>query len=284
MRETPPLPLTREIDISSLTRRNPCDSTIILGSFWPYSTHNYESCLVKCFKQACPVHDFQPGIGLLCEIYARRILERLDGERFDWTARALSSSERRPESVRPLALLESILCRELGASSLTGLFFRSEPRPPMRVTDQLSGPGAMLRRIRYAAQDLFIRPTSLGGSTLLIDDIYNTGASMRLYSQALKEFAGVERVTGANLAATRFKAGRDGLGNLRLDTSELNSHPEFEVVWLDSKRVFHARESCQSTVGTPTAKLRFLAESIAAPCPACSPAPRHWELFRGLFR
>lgn len=283
MRRPAPIPLSRETDFPALTCIDPCDRVIILGSFWPYSTHSLESCIVKCFKQCHPVDGFQPEIGLLCEIYVRRILEKLGTVRFGWVARALSSSECKPDQQRPLALLESILCRELGADSLTRVFFRSEPRPPMRMVGPLSGRDALMRRLRYAAQDLFIVPENAGGSVLFLDDICNTGASARLYCHVLKRFAGAESVTCANLAATRFSAGKDGRGRLSLDTAEFEGRPEFGVAWLDSQPAFHTREDCPGIVGRPAAKLTFLAERTAPPCPVCRCRSEPKKRFLGLF-
>ncbi len=279
-----PIPVSREIDISLLVNANPCDRIVLLGSYWPYATHNYESCVVKSFKESHPVEDFQPGIGLLCETYARKILKDLHGEsQFRWTVRVLSSSEQKPDTQRPLALLEGFLCGELGLQSLTQVLFRSAPRPPMRTLEPLSGSEALLRRLRYAAQDLFMVPVFAGGAALLIDDIYNTGASMRLYAQVLKQFAGVDRVVGVNLAAMRFKAGRDGHGRLSMDTSEFESRPEFVIRWLDSERVVHSREDCQGIAGRATAKLGFLADRIGVACRLCHPVVRE-RRFWGLLR
>ena len=47
----------------------------------------------------------------------------------------------------------------------------------MRFVKRLSA-GSMEARMRYAAEDLFMRPETLGGRVLLLDDILNTGASM----------------------------------------------------------------------------------------------------------
>jgi hypothetical protein len=278
-----PVSVARSIDAASLTDTSPCESVVCLGSFWPYSKHSYESHIVKGFKECNPTNDYQPHISRLCEIYAGLIVQRLGDVRFDWVARALGSTEQKPEPERPLALLESILCSRLGAKSLTHLLYKTESRPAMRLVGQLSGPDVLRRRIQYAAQDLFITPAPAGGRALLIDDIFNTGATMRVCAYALKEFAGIESVTGMNLAATRFKAGRDGHGRLQLDTSQFEPVPDLGSVWLDANGMFHEDEACPIIEGAASARLRFLAEKRAAPCPACAHAPKPKRRFWGLF-
>jgi hypothetical protein len=256
---------------------------ICLGSFWPYLKHNYESHLVKGFKECNPIDLHQPHVGRMCDIYAEMIIERAGQSHFDWIARVLGSTEQKPESHRPLALLESILCNRLGAKSLTQALFKTQSRPAMRQVGQLSGPDVLRRRVQYVSQDLFIVPSSVGGRVLLIDDILNTGATMRVYAQALKQFAGVDSVTGVNLAATRFKAGKDGHGRLQLDAAKFDAHADLRSVWVDASGVFHDQESCLSVQGKVSPKLRFLAEKCASPCAACTPASKPRRRFWGLF-
>lgn len=278
----PPISVSRSIDAVRLSTADPCDALICLGSYWPYSKHSHESHIVKGFKECNPTPGYEPHITRLCDIYARLIVERFGSEHFDWVARVLSSTERQPEPTRPMALLESILCKRLGAQSLTHLFFKSEARPAMRLVGQLSGPDVLRRRIQYAAQDLFVAPAPTVGRALLIDDIYNTGASMRVYAQALREFAGIESVVGVNIAATRFKGGKDGHGMLQVDTSAFESHEELRLAWVDSKSVCHASESCGAISGKASGKLRFLAEKLAAPCTMCYPSPKPRRRLWGL--
>ena len=159
-----------------------------------------------------PVTDFEPGISALCEFYANLVIGAVAGFKLDSVVRVLSSSEKEPDALRPQSLLADAVCRRIGARNFTHLFFKSESRPPMRTVEHLSGPEALKNRIRYAAQNLFIKPFDLGGTVLLIDDIMNTGASMRVYAHALKSFAGVDRVIAVNLAATRFNAARTATG------------------------------------------------------------------------
>lgn len=278
----PPACLSRELDAARLSETDPCESIICLGSFWPYLTHSYESHLVKGFKECNPAADYQPHISRMCDIYAGLIADRVGNRRFDWIARVLSSTEHKPESTRPLALLEDTLRERLRANSLTALFFRTESRPAMRQVGQLSGPDVLRRRIHYVAQDLFIAPSEVGGRVLLIDDILNTGATMRVYAQALKQFAGVQSVVGVNLAATRFRTGKDGRGRLQLDVSRFESLDKLHSVWVDAAGVYHEDEACASIQGSVAPKLAFLAQKRAAPCTACAsmqkPKRRFWGL------
>jgi len=278
-----PVALRREIEIPALCAENPCDIVYILGSFWPNSKSSYESHLVKGFKECCPVADFRPHIMQLCEFYAGRALEKLEGWKFDWVARVLASTETSPDDTRSMALLAEVLCRRLAVRDLTHLFYKSESRPSMRRVERLSGPESLDRRVGYVLQDLFIKPARMGGTVLLVDDILNTGASMRVYAHALKHFAGVERVIGLNLAATRFHQGKDGLGRLNLDTTPIEPLPGFDTLSLDKNHVSHALATCPSLTKPLTPTLRFLAEKRASPCPACCEAPKQkrkwWKVF-----
>lgn len=280
----PPVPLVSRIDAAYLSAHDPYDSLFCLGSFWPYSRHSRESHLVKGFKECSPVSEFQPQVTRLCESYARLISSRLDGTSCDWVARVLGSTETRPDSSRPLALLEDILCGMLGAKSITHLFFKSDDRPAMRQVSQLSGPEVLSRRIRYAAGNLFVSRADVGGRVLLLDDIFNTGASMRVYAQALREFAGADSVAGANLAATRFRAGKDGHGRLQLDTAEFAADAALDTVWVEPDGVFHKSEDCSRVRDKTAAKLRFAAEKSGPPCGSCCLPPKPERRFWGLLR
>jgi len=306
-----PLAIRNTVDVESLVRADPCDAAHVLGSFWPYSRASFESHIAKGFKECIPARDFEPHISALAEFYARRVLhaihppdlvilsgaKNLGGEaeilrpaqndnrrkvgvRLDWVVRVLGSAETEPDPGRPLSVLAGVLCRLTGARDASHLFFKSESRPPMRVVGRLSGPEAMKGRLRYVAQDLFIRPADLGGTALLIDDIANTGASMRIYAQALKSHAGIERVVAVNLAATRFAKGRDGRGMLTLDTTELDSHPSLRHVLVDSSGIYHLLEGCPAIKAPFSCEMRFVAERKAAPCPSCcvvaKPKRRWW--------
>jgi hypothetical protein len=152
----------------------------------------------------------------------------------------------------------------------------------MRTVSHLSGQDSLKRRIHYVAQDLFIRPSKSGGTVLLIDDIYNTGASARVYAHALKEHAGVDAVHVVNLAATRFHKGRDGHGRLNLDLAGLNDHPDLSCVWLDSNSVYHRSAECANLQASACCEMLFLAQQKGGACPACSQAEhpvRKWWQF-----
>lgn len=275
----PPVPLREALDIGELCCTDPCDVNLALGSFWLGSRTSFESRLVKAFKACVPTQDFEPHISQLCRFYATLVVERTRGDKFDWVIRVLSSSESEPDPSRPQSLLADMLCSITGARNATDMFFKSAARPPMRVVDRLAGAEALKARLRYVAQDLFIRPGKLSGSVLLIDDICNTGASTRVYAAALKQFAGASRVDAVNLAATRFARGKDGRGMLQLDVSGLADHPSLGQVWTDGAGVEHIRQDCPSAQKPIACDVRFMVERSANPCPDCAPAPvaaRKW--------
>jgi len=89
----------------------------------------------------------------------------------------------------------------------------------------------------------------------------------------LKGYAGVDSVMCVNLAATRFKAGKDDHGWLRQDTTEFESCDGLLLVWTDNAGFFHATESCAALGGAASVMLRFLAEKRAEPCRTCCPTP-----------
>lgn len=275
----PPIPLRNALDVAELVRTDPCDRTLVLGSFWPYSRASFESRLVKAFKACCPANDFEPHISTLARFYAGLAVDSVRPDSFDWVVRVLGSAETQPESARPQSLLVDMVCAATGARDATDFLFKSQARPPMRVVDRLAGAEALKARLQYVVQDLFVRPRQLHGSVLLIDDIANTGASTRVYAAALTQLAGASRVYAVNLAATRFAAGKDGRGMLRLDTSGLAGNPALGEVWTDSGGVFHAGRDCPSIEKPATCEVRFIAERAAKPCPACigqPPTSRKW--------
>ena len=274
-----PVPLRSALDVEALASNCACDSVHVLGSFWPNSKTSFESQLVKSFKDCIPAHDFEPHVSDLSRFYAGLVLEPVSEEKFDWVVRVLSSSETRPEDFRPLSKLVDLLCTRSGARDLTHLFFKAESRPPMRVVKRLRGADALKGRIRYVLEDLFISPRGLGGHVLLVDDIYNLGASSRVYAHALKTYAGAQRVTSVNLAATRFAGGKDGHGMLKLDTTALGEYPLLGEVWLDAQEVFHRSADCASLRPPASCVPRFAAQQCAEPCPDClgrQARPRKW--------
>lgn len=277
-----PVALRRVIDPQRLRQHNPCDRVHIFGSFWPNSRTSFESHIAKGFKECCPIQDFQPHITSLCRFYSSLICSAVADEQISAVARVLSSAEREREATRPQSLLVNILCKELGARDVSSAFFKSETRPSMRSVKRLSGPDALQERIQYLVQDLFIRPGEIGGTIVLLDDIYNTGASARAYAWALKEYAGAKRVISVNLAATRFGGGRDGHGMLKLDTSTLSGYECLDKVWLDTNGIYHLTDDCRGVMPPITAEMRFFAEGKSSPCPNCIPRParKWWQVFR----
>lgn len=273
-----PQPLRSALDIDMVCRDEPCACVAALGSYWPYSRSSFESHVVKGFKECVPTTDFEPHITALARFYAQGITEITRGRRVDWIVRVLGSAESGSEADRPLSRLTSALCELTGAREANDLFFRSGDRPPMRLVKHLSGSEAFRARVKYVSQDLFIRPRELTGTVLLVDDIANTGATIRLYAHALKAFAGVDRVEAINLAYTRFANGKDGHGFLQLDTTELESDQGLRQVAIDSAGVFHLSFDCPVTQAPSTPEMRFLAQRRATPCSTCcSPdKPRPW--------
>lgn len=274
-----PIALRRVIDIEKLSSEDPCGSVRVLGSFWPNSRNSFESRIVKTFKECNPIQDNQPHITTLCNFYAELILKTIGDNKIDWVARVLASSEKEPERSRPQSLLVDTLCSHLSARNATHVFFKSQRRSSMRSIARLSGPDAIKARIQYIVQDLFIKPTDLRGNILLIDDIYNTGASMRIYAQTLKECCGAASICGINLAATRFQSGKDGHGMLKLDISTL-TQPEMGMVWLDKSKIFHKDADCASAIKPVSAEIEFAAKRKGNPCPNCcaisKPKKRWW--------
>lgn len=279
----PPVPLRDALDITEMCCTDPCDISFLLGSFWLGSRRSFESRLVKAFKACAPTRDYEPHISQLCRFYAELIAKRTSPDRFDWVARILSSSECEIDPARPQTLLVDTLCSITGARNASDMFFKSGARPPMRVVDRLAGAEALKARLRYVAQDLFIRPGRLSGSVLLIDDISNTGASTRVYAAAVKQLAGASTVCAVNLAATRFARGKDGKGNLHLDVSSLAEHPSLGPVWVDGASVMHLKEDCASVQSPVSCEVRFIAERATAPCTHCASAPepsrKWWQIW-----
>lgn len=278
-RQSPPVCLRRALDTQHLAAAVPWDRSVVLGSFWPNSSASFESSLIKTLKECYPAGDYQPHISGLCRFYAQIALRAVEGERFDWAARVLSSAERERDPARPMSLIVDRLCALTGARDVTDVFFKAETRPPMRSIDRLAGPDALAARLDYVIQDLFVRPRPLGGTVMLVDDICNVGASMRVYAHALRVFAGVERVVCVNLAATRFNRGRDGRGMLKLDTSALAGERAFGEVWTDAGGVLHLDRTCPAAVGRPVCGPRFAAERRASACTVCARAERPRRLF-----
>lgn len=263
------IPLHRDADFSAVMEKEWSDIRIYLGSYWPYSTSSYESRLIKSFKESMPTADFQPQISCLVNFYAAEIMHRIPATGFNNVVRALSSSETIPDKTRPQGLLVRRLCEITGAVDSTDIFFRSQPRASMRMVSNLSGAIALNQRLRYASQDLICRPARLGERVLIVDDIANTGATMRLLAWALKCYFGVREVWSVNLAITRFGGGKDGIGHLELDISGLTAKTGFAPVMVDEKGLFHVNESCIAVSGKTVVAPMFFAQKRYKRCPHC---------------
>lgn len=282
MPDLPPIALRRAIDSQVLVSRCFYDSLIHLGSFWSNSPASFESRLIKGFKECNPTTDFEPHISKLCGFYAELAAHRLSKEKIDWVVRVLSSSETNPDRMRPQEMLSDRIASQIGAKFRSDVFFKTESRSSMRTVSRLNGPNALRPRIQYVLQDIFIHQTQLQGTVLLVDDIYTLGASMRVYSCALKTIAGTKRVIGLNLAATRFSSGKDGHGRLILDASGISRNPEFGLVWIDESNIYHTCKQCDAMTGRSFCELRFLAERKAAPCPSCAKSSERkwWHIWK----
>jgi len=275
--------LRRGLDSSMLVSSNPCDNVIALGSYWPgYADTDTQSRLVRFFKAISLDGRHNPYAMPVVNAYAEMVIRAALAYRPSAFVRVLASSETSPNRQRPLAILADIVCLQLGIPDFTHLFFRTEVRKPMSQLEILSGTGMLRRRIDYVMQDIFIREYSLGGRVLLVDDIYNLGATARVYSAALKNFCGVESVSAVYLAATRFNNGKDGWGYLSLDLDEFAHgarktciYPEIRLglddAWLAPReRVFHITPDCSAASAECRRSFRFLAEQNRLLCAACA--------------
>lgn len=209
-----PVVLWRSLNIDELVADAWCDSLHFLGSYWP-GAHDAQSRIIKMFKE--PDRRLMTLLPALAFAYSDLVAEIARKEMPDAIVRVLASKEVAPEPGRALSVLASKLSKALRVPDQTQIFFRSDGREPMRYVERLAGPEALRARLQYVLQDLFLRPAQVGKKVLLIDDIYNLGATVRIYSTALKQFCDVERVISVNLAATRFARGKDGRGDLSLD-------------------------------------------------------------------
>ena len=264
-----PVPLHREANFTEMAQTDCADMCIFLGSYWPYSTSSYESRLVKAFKESTPSVEFQPQLSCLVDFYAREIVNRIPDIHFNNIVRALSSSETIVDKTRPQSLLIKKVCDLTKAVDSSEVFYRSQPRVPMRMVSNLSGAIALNQRLKYAAQDLMCRPLQLGEKVIVIDDIANTGATMRLIAWTLKHYFGVKEVWCINLAITRYGGGKDGKGHLELDTASIITKPGFSPVRVDEKEFYHRSESCISTSGKGTIAPLFFAQKRYKRCPYC---------------
>jgi hypothetical protein len=273
------------------------DDIQALGSYWvrPDDT-DLQSQLVKYFKEPCARPMDRSCMTAITRAYADMLVDASRLWKPSSIVRVLASGETQLDAARPHSFLVNAMALSLGATDLSHLFFRTEPRKPMRTIDRLGGPEVFRQRIGYVLQDLFIRPASIGGTAIIVDDICNLGATATVYAAALKRFAGVERVYSVNMAAARFSAGKDGWGHLALNIdklAELSRHhaagrdPDsaFDSVWLQrAKSDFHVNQSCPLIEDRAFRSLRFLAERERVPCPSCSAVDPRGAISRWLER
>lgn len=282
----PPVIIWRSLKIDELESNKWCDATHFLGSYWPGAS-DVQSKIIKAFKE--PDRTLMPLLLCLASAYAGLIEEVARREQPDAIVRILASKEISPEPDRPLSLLSARLSETLGIPDRTELFFRADGREPMRYVERLSGSEALRARLQYVVQDIFLRPSHAGSCVLLIDDIYNLGATASVYAAALKRFCGAERVVSVNLAATRFQRGKDGRGDLNLDIERFSSlatsaitkeakrawrgSEPFQIGWIGKDdRILHSSPEC-SMLGNSKARrtLRFLSGPNAVLCAECHP-------------
>lgn len=287
---SPPLALRRARAVDELLSSNWYNSIHFLGSFRP-SAYDAQSQIVKHFKE--PTESTLILQPTLAHAYAKLVAEIARPENPDTIVRVLASSEMKPDPNRPLSLLTVQLSKTLGIPDRTDLFFRSDAREPMRYVEQLSGPDALRKRLNYVSQDIFLRPEQVGQRVLLVDDIYNLGATMRIYAAALKRFCGVEHVIAVNLAATRFRKSKDEHGDLWLDLEQFAAHAKscltrtakkawagtdpFQIGWIRDD-IFHAVRECPALGPAKARKtLLFLQGKDAKVCAECRENAGWWR-------
>jgi hypothetical protein len=274
-RKTTPVPLRTAVNAASLASESICDGVITLGSFWPRPTNlDLQSRLVKHFKSMPE----QPGVAAITHAYAELLAEATRKCAPTAIVRVLASGETHIDDQRPHSMLAELVADGLGATVANAIFFRTEPRRPMRMIHRFSGTDMLRQRINYVAQDLFVVPQQLPATVLLIDDIYNLGATARVYAFALKTYCGVDKVYSANLAATRFDGGKDGWGRLHLDVDRFSAAARkhdssglFDDAWVDHNgALFHTRPACPRLNGPANESIRLFAAEDALPCPSCT--------------
>ncbi len=273
------MPLRTIIDARALAEQKSYDGIVALGSFWTRGDNlDLQSRIVKCFKTPGVDALEVPGVGEITRAYAELVAGAAKRWSPEAVVRVLSSGETRVDEGRPHSLLATMVAQALGAAQASDVFFRTEPRKPMRMIDRFSGTDMLRQRIHYVTQDLFILPRKLPDTVLLIDDIFNLGATARVYAQALKSCCGVRWVYSANLAATRFDGGKDGWGTLKLDINlflsiarTLNAGGFFEDAWTErATNVFHNRADCPRIEQSALRSIMLFATEDRVPCPSCA--------------
>ncbi|MBI2841887.1 MAG: hypothetical protein HYX78_00650 [Armatimonadetes bacterium] len=277
-----PVSLRATMSAAKVIAAGPCEDVRALGSYWPRRTDlDVQSQLVKYFKSPDNLPLNKPCMTAVVRAYASMLSEIAADWRPNAVVRVLSSGETRPDPQKPISLLARLVSERLGALDFTHIFFRTEPRKPMRMIDRFAGPNVLRQRIGYVLQDLFLVPCKVGPKVLLIDDIYNLGATAAVYSAAIKQYCGSEHVYSANIAAARFHGGKDGWGKLHLDIDRLlelargflsprDPADSLDDVWLErSTELFHLRPDCSAIAGPTCRSVRFLVPHARTLCLVC---------------
>lgn len=273
-----PRSLRQSLSLDQLSDDGLVDDVMALGSYWsrPDDT-DLQSRLVKYFKEAYPRPSEKPRLPAIVHAYSEMLCQSAKDLKAKAIVRVLASGETRHESTRPQSMLVNQISQALSLTDYTHLFYRTEPRKPMRMVHQLAGNDMLRQRLGYVLQDLFIFPQEIGGTVLVIDDIYNLGATARVYAGALKRFCEVKKVYSLNIAAARFHGGKDGWGYLSLDVDSFAKHAQsvessdsFDLAWIGKGSAeYHLKHDClQLQSGHKT--LLFLARENRVPCPSCA--------------
>jgi hypothetical protein len=282
--KTIPISLRSAFSSAELAAGDWFDGVKSLGSYWSRDDDSdLQSQLVKYFKQPVIKPLDQPYIYPLTKAYSVMLADIARDWQPTALVRVLSSSEIRPDLSKPNSLLARNISEILNIPDFTGIFFRTEPRKPMRMIDRLSGDETLRQRISYVQQDLFLTPEDIGGRVILIDDIYNLGATARVYTAALKKYCKADNVYSINIAAARFSGGKDGWGKLMLDVDKLTSiarsylnpnspQDAFDDAWIVRKAPdYHLGPDCKAIAGQAHRSFVFLARSERVPLPSL-----HW--------
>ncbi len=279
-----PIPIRTLLSAADIAASDPCNDACALSSFRVrHDDTDLQSQLVKFFKTRSRETASEPCRLAVTRAYARMLSDAASKWQPTAVVRILASDEMRVDPSRPHSLLANLFCEMTGAHDYSHRFFRTEIRRPMRMIDRLSGPEVLKQRIGYVIQDLFVLPVHIGGTVIILDDIYNLGASAAVCGGALKQLCGVERVYSLNLAATRFRGGKDRWGRLELNTDRFLSlakdyigaedpKDSFDQVWIErQKESYHSRRDCSCISDHPYGSLVFLARRNRIPCPSCQP-------------
>ncbi|HOM72309.1 MAG TPA: hypothetical protein PLU88_05320 [Armatimonadota bacterium] len=286
------------LSANELAQGQSFNDVIALGSYWSRTDDvDLQSQLVKCFKNPESFSVDKLCLEAITKAYSGMIVQASQAWQPNAIIRVLSSGETKPDPAKPHSALASLISSAFNVPDLTSIFFKTETRKPMRMIDQLSGNEVLRHRINYVLQDLFLVPRQINGTVLLIDDIYNLGATARVYAAVLKRLCGVDKVYSINIAAARFSGGKDGWGKLVLDLDRflniarcyIQQHgggDSFDDAWIVRNQAeYHLKQDCLRLDGKGHRSLVFLARRERVPCPSCiSSEPkrtlRNWLLNR----